>query len=191
MIGIGAAVLSHVAPFPFLFDITDNTVWRMPATEPPTIYLTFDDGPNADITPHLLDVLKEHAVSATFFVINRYITDDTVPIVRRMFEDGHAVALHSHTRRLMVAQPGIVAATLQEMAARWGLMLWDVTLFGERTDDALVRRFVSHASPGDIVVMHDGDDDNSAPSVRRAHERVRASESVRLPVIEEFRETSS
>jgi peptidoglycan/xylan/chitin deacetylase (PgdA/CDA1 family) len=118
LIGLGAAALAHVAPFPFLFDVTDRTVWRMPATETPTIYLTFDDGPNPEATPQLLDVLKHHDASATFFVIGRYITDETLPIVRRMFEEGHAVALHSPTRRFMGANPGVVAATLQEMAAR-------------------------------------------------------------------------
>lgn len=181
----------------------------MPATDPPTIYLTFDDGPNPAATPQLLDVLKGHGVPATFFVINRYITDDTLPIVRRMFEEGHAVALHSQSRRFMVVSHGVVAATLQEMAARiellsghrpcrafrpkaghrsvtmlmgaaragytvvgWGWMLWDITLFGDRTADALVPRFVSRASPGDIVVVHDGDDDNPLANRRYAVETV-------------------
>jgi chitooligosaccharide deacetylase len=181
----------------------------MPATDPPTIYLTFDDGPNPAATPQLLDVLKQHDVPATFFVIGRYITDDTLPILRRMFEEGHAVALHAHTRRFMIAHPGVVAATLQEMAARidlltgyqtcrafrpkaghrsvtmlmgaasagytvvgWGWMLWDVTLFRERTADALTPRFVSRASPGDIVVIHDGDDDNARADRRYAVETV-------------------
>lgn len=209
LIGIAAAALAHTAPFPFLFDVTDRTVWRMPATDPPTIYLTFDDGPNPAATPQLLDVLKGHGVPATFFVINRYITDDTLPIVRRMFEEGHAVALHSQSRRFMVVSHGVVAATLQEMAARiellsghrpcrafrpkaghrsvtmlmgaaragytvvgWGWMLWDITLFGDRTADALVLRFVSRASPGDIVVVHDGDDDNPLANRRYAVETV-------------------
>lgn len=54
----------------------------------------------------------------------------------------------------------------------WGWMLWDVTLFRERTDDALVPRFVSHASPGDIVVIHDGDDDNPDTDRRYAVDTV-------------------
>jgi chitooligosaccharide deacetylase len=209
LIGIGAAVLAHVAPFPFLLDSTDRTLWRMPATDPPTIYLTFDDGPNLAATPQVLDVLKRHDVAATFFVINRFITDDTLPVVRRMFEEGHAVALHSHTRKFMVAHPNVVAATLQEMAARielltgyqtcrafrpkaghrsvtmligaaragyvvvgWGWMLWDVNVFRERTADALVPRFVSRASPGDIIVVHDGDDDDPGADRRYAVETI-------------------
>ncbi|RPI53576.1 MAG: hypothetical protein EHM55_13410 [Acidobacteria bacterium] len=115
---IAVGVLSHIAPFPFLLDATDRTVWRMPATDPHTVYLTFDDGPNPAATPQLLDVLKEHGVKATFFVIDKHITDETLPILRRTFEEGHAVALHSHTRTLMFANVGVVATTLQEAAAR-------------------------------------------------------------------------
>jgi chitooligosaccharide deacetylase len=115
---VAAAVLSHTAPFPFLLDVTDRTVWRMPATDPPTVYLTFDDGPNPAATPQLLDILRQHDVAATFFVIDRYITTETIPILQRTFEEGHAVALHSDTRRLMFASHIAVAATLQEAAAR-------------------------------------------------------------------------
>jgi peptidoglycan/xylan/chitin deacetylase (PgdA/CDA1 family) len=190
---ITAAILAHTAPFPFLLDVTDRTVWRMPATTPPAIYLTFDDGPNPAATPQLLDVLSRHGVTATFFVIDKHITNETLPILRRMFDDGHAVALHSHTRTLMFANHGAVATTLQEAAARievltgyqtcrafrphagnrsvpmligaaragytvvgWGWMLWDFNWFREKTADALVPRFLARASPGDIVVIHDG-----------------------------------
>jgi len=115
---IGAAVLAHFAPFPFLLDVTDDTVWRMPRESAPTVYLTFDDGPNPAATPKLLDVLARHGVNATFFVIDKHITAATAPIVRRTFEDGHAVALHWHSRTLMFYHPSWVATTLQEAAAR-------------------------------------------------------------------------
>jgi peptidoglycan/xylan/chitin deacetylase (PgdA/CDA1 family) len=35
--------------------------------------LTFDDGPNPVITPRLLDLLDKHGVSATFFVLGKYV----------------------------------------------------------------------------------------------------------------------
>ena len=119
---LGATVLAHFAPFPFLLDTTDETMWRMPRTGPPTIYLTFDDGPNPTATPQLLDVLARHGVSATFFVINKHITPDTVPIVRRTFEEGHAVAIHWHSRELMFKGPTYVASVIQEAAARIELL---------------------------------------------------------------------
>ena len=43
----------------------------------------------------------------------------------------------------------------------WGWMRWDWNWFRRRTADAIVARVGARASPGDIVVMHDGDE--SAP----------------------------
>ena len=111
-------VLAHTAPFPFLLDVTDTTVWRMPKDDPPTIYLTFDDGPNPAATGELLDVLARHEVKATFFIIDKHLNEETAPLVRRAFEEGHAVALHSHTRTLMFKTPSGFASTLQKAATR-------------------------------------------------------------------------
>src|SRR5262245_5630074 len=114
----GFVVLLHTAPFRFLLDRDPTSVWRMPKTGTPTVYLTFDDGPNPTATPALLDALAAHGVNATFFVIDRHLNESTAPIVRREFEEGHAVALHSHTRWLMLKTPAAFAATLDGAAAR-------------------------------------------------------------------------
>ncbi len=119
--GFGLLSLAHLAPFPFVLDALAPApaVWEMPRNEAaPAIYLTFDDGPNPTATPQLLDVLGAHGASATFFVIDRHLTDETAPIVRRMFAEGHAVALHSHTRALMFMKPAELAATLSAAAER-------------------------------------------------------------------------
>jgi len=46
----GIAALTHPAPFPFLLEAfhPGQSIWRVaePAGAPPSIYLTFDDGPN-------------------------------------------------------------------------------------------------------------------------------------------------
>jgi peptidoglycan/xylan/chitin deacetylase (PgdA/CDA1 family) len=119
--GFGAMALAHMAPFPFLLEYIgpDRSVWHMPPTRSgPTVYLTFDDGPNPTATPALLDVLGREGVAATFFVIPHHITEATAPIVSRMFAEGHAVALHWHTRALLVRTPEAIAATLDEEADR-------------------------------------------------------------------------
>ena len=59
------------------------------------IYLTFDDGPSYSITPGILDILKEENVKATFFVINH--SDSLNYLIKREFDEGHTVALHSYT----------------------------------------------------------------------------------------------
>jgi peptidoglycan/xylan/chitin deacetylase (PgdA/CDA1 family) len=119
-VGLGIAVLAHTAPARFVLDALEgrHAVWRMPTTDRPTIYLTYDDGPNPATTPDLLDVLAREGASATFFLIDRHITDDTVPIVRRMFADGHAVALHSADRAFLVMRPRTIARLLTRAADR-------------------------------------------------------------------------
>jgi peptidoglycan-N-acetylglucosamine deacetylase len=192
-VAIGAFVAAHFVPFPFLLDTTKETVWRMPRTETPTVYLTFDDGPNPTATPQLLDVLAQLQVQATFFVIDKHLTPETAPLVRRAFEEGHAVAIHWHSRELMFKSPSYVASTIQEAAARmelmtghqacrafrphagnrsipmikgaaqagflvvgWSWMAFDFNWFRRRNADDLVPRLTRIASPGDIIVIHDG-----------------------------------
>jgi peptidoglycan/xylan/chitin deacetylase (PgdA/CDA1 family) len=117
-IGAGIVALTHTAPAPFLFDAIarHRSIWQMPRGQPPTVYLTFDDGPNPTTTPDLLDVLAREGVRATFFLIDRHITDETAPLLRRMFDEGHAVALHSHTRAYMLMTPAKFARTLTAAA---------------------------------------------------------------------------
>lgn len=118
---VGVVALAHMAPFPFVFEAfrPDRSVWRMPKSAgPPAIYLTFDDGPNAEWTPPLLDALRDHGAQATFFLIDHHITDATAAIVKRMADEGHVIALHSGTRRLLLESPDDLARVLQRAADR-------------------------------------------------------------------------
>ena len=111
--------LSHAAPFPFLLDAAsaDRVIWRMPKRgTPPAMYLTFDDGPNPVSTPPVLDALAAQGGRATFFLIEKYVTEETAPIVRRMFDEGHGVALHSDNRWLMANPPDVVSRRLTAFA---------------------------------------------------------------------------
>jgi peptidoglycan-N-acetylglucosamine deacetylase len=58
------------------------------------IAITFDDGPNAQLTPKLLDVLKQRGIRATFFVVGKNV-EEYPDIVGRMALEGHEVANHS------------------------------------------------------------------------------------------------
>jgi peptidoglycan/xylan/chitin deacetylase (PgdA/CDA1 family) len=199
--------LAHTAPFPFVLDglHADRVTWRMPHDQgPPTIYLTFDDGPNPTATPRLLDTLAAHRAKATFFLIERHLTDETAPIVQRMVREGHRVGLHSHTRAKMFLDPDDLGRQLTAFANRvqsltgeapcrafrphagarssqmleglrridyqmvgWGFMLWDFDLFRARSV-GIVPRLVAHASPGDIIVIHDGHHENPRADRRYA-----------------------
>ena len=59
-------------------------------------YLTFDDGPNSHFTGPILDILKEHGVVATFFVLGENAALHP-NLIERMLREGHAVANHSYT----------------------------------------------------------------------------------------------
>lgn len=113
--------LAHTAPFAFVIEALqrDESVWHVPAeTAPATVYLTYDDGPNPEATPELLDVLAREQAAATFFLIDDHVTDDAAPLVRRMFAEGHAVALHSNERWLMLRTPDAIANALRRAADR-------------------------------------------------------------------------
>lgn len=118
---VGAFILAHTAPFPFLVDAAAPGVpmWSVPPRSgSPTVYLTFDDGPNPDATPALLDTLAREGAPATFFLIDRWVTEETGPIIRRMFAEGHGVALHSDNRWLLAKSPDALAKTLTAAADR-------------------------------------------------------------------------
>ncbi|MBE6190400.1 MAG: polysaccharide deacetylase family protein [Rikenellaceae bacterium] len=59
------------------------------------VALTFDDGPDADSTPRVLDLLKRHGVRATFFVVGEQARQNP-ELIHRMVAEGHTVAGHSY-----------------------------------------------------------------------------------------------
>lgn len=61
---------------------------------PRELALTFDDGPNATWTPGLLDLLAEHKVHATFFMVGRYAKAEAA-LARRVAEAGHLLGNHT------------------------------------------------------------------------------------------------
>jgi len=69
-------------------------VWRGRANER-RIALSFDDGPNEPVTSQLLDVLREHDVHATFFMLGANV-DRHPGTVRRLIADGHEVGNHTY-----------------------------------------------------------------------------------------------
>ena len=64
--------------------------------DPQKLALTYDDGPNDPHTLHLLDILAEHNVRATFFVIGRYAARRP-DILRRIAREGHIIGNHTYS----------------------------------------------------------------------------------------------
>ena len=66
-----------------------------PDKEEKRLYLTFDCGYENGNTEAILDALKKHNVSATFFVVGHYL-ESAPDMVRRMVEEGHTVGNHTY-----------------------------------------------------------------------------------------------
>ena len=60
----------------------------------PFVAMTFDDGPHAENTPRLLDMLKQRGIKATFFVVGQCAAEYP-DIMKRIVAEGHEIANHS------------------------------------------------------------------------------------------------
>ena len=65
-------------------------------TQRRVVALTFDDAPNAQTTPQVLDVLKQYNVKAMFCLIGQE-AERNPELVRRIIDEGHIVANHTYT----------------------------------------------------------------------------------------------
>lgn len=180
--GITTAVLGHPAS-PF-----GGAVRRGPAG---TVSLTFDDGPDARWTPHVLDVLAELDVHASFFVLGDAI-DRAPELLARVAAAGHRVEVHAATHRLAVFRhPASLATELGALADRiasvtgrrptwwrppygarpaWGspaaraglgLVAWSWSAADYRAGASAGAPFPAPRS-GDIALFHDGEGPGSA-----------------------------
>lgn len=68
--------------------------WYAEDTDEKVLYLTFDAGFENGNTAPILDALKKHNVSATFFVVGTYIESEP-ELIRRMVSEGHTVGNHT------------------------------------------------------------------------------------------------
>ncbi len=78
------------------------------------VAFTFDDGPNAETTPLVLEALQKYDVPATFFIITRQLVGRLAKpnraVLAKELEGGHVVASHSVSHRNLrtLSKPAIV-----------------------------------------------------------------------------------
>jgi peptidoglycan/xylan/chitin deacetylase (PgdA/CDA1 family) len=88
------------------------------------IYLTYDDGPDPEVTPELLEILRRHDARATFFVLasGEPWWEESL---RRIAADGHRLALHGLAHRSAYLRRNAALhsdlAELEQRIARAGL----------------------------------------------------------------------
>lgn len=92
----GAAGLA-VGGFAYASLWPSSRIFGTAITAPPRpgeIALTFDDGPNPEWTPRLLEILAKHEVKATFFMLGKF-AEAQPELVRRVASAGHLIGDHS------------------------------------------------------------------------------------------------
>ncbi|MCR4397786.1 MAG: polysaccharide deacetylase family protein [Firmicutes bacterium] len=89
------------------------------------VALTFDDGPDKQYTPQILDVLARKGVRATFFLIGNRLAESP-EVVRRILAEGHAVGNHTYSH------PNITTFTAQDIERELRTADREMSRFGAR-----------------------------------------------------------
>ncbi len=79
-------------PF-YIKAIYPSALWRV-KTKEPSLFLTFDDGPIPEVTPKVLQILKEFDVKATFFCVGDNIKKHP-DVFAQLVESGHRIGNHT------------------------------------------------------------------------------------------------
>lgn len=173
--------MHFVRPIFFLKYLYSKAIWRKSKQEN-NIYLTFDDGPIPEITPWILDILKEKGVKATFFCVGDNIRKNPA-IYQRLLDEGHAVGNHTYnhkkgwetpleeylenvascqelTKTKLFRPPygRITQKQLNVLAKDYQIIMWDV-LTGDYDKRISPERCLYNATTyvrkGSIIVFHD------------------------------------
>lgn len=157
-------------------------------TEIKPIAMTFDDGPNSNTTPLILQTLQDKDVRATFFVLGECFKDN-LSLLKEIDSQGHEIAVHSYkhqnltklsetdmTNQLVTTRDlindntnttptlfrpvgGFINNSLIDKAKENGLktVIWslDPKDWQHRDTDYIVNFVLSHAAPGDTILLHD------------------------------------
>jgi peptidoglycan/xylan/chitin deacetylase (PgdA/CDA1 family) len=146
----------------------------------PALALGFDDGPS-NVTPDILDILKQYDVRASFFVIGRKV-EANADIIRRMVAEGHDVGNHtwSHPHLSEISleealkQMHDCDAVLEKVLGYkpslgrppfgstrndldYPMIVWnlDPKDWRDRDPELVAQRILDDATPGALGILHD------------------------------------
>jgi peptidoglycan/xylan/chitin deacetylase (PgdA/CDA1 family) len=158
-----------------------NFTWKVP-TDEKVLYLTFDDGPNPNVTPWILEQLAAYNAKATFFCIGEQV-EKHPEIFQQVIDANHSVGNHTfnhlsgwssdnipffhNTRRCArlvnssLFRPPygrMKPKQVQFLQRHYRIIMWDVMSgdFDHRiSNDKCLSNVVNNAEEGSIVVFHD------------------------------------
>jgi cellulose synthase/poly-beta-1,6-N-acetylglucosamine synthase-like glycosyltransferase/spore germination protein YaaH/peptidoglycan/xylan/chitin deacetylase (PgdA/CDA1 family) len=80
------------------------------------LVLTFDDGPDAEWTPQILDILEKYKIPGSFFVVGLQV-EKNIPILQRINKDGFEIGNHTFTHS-NIAKMSVQRAELEMKLTR-------------------------------------------------------------------------
>ncbi len=148
----------------------------------PTIYLTFDDGPVPEITPAVLEILKQYHAKATFFCVGDNVRKHP-DVYEMVLRAGHATGIHtfSHlkgiktndatyysdiekcaeyidTKLFRPPYGRISRSQVRYLRTKYRIIMWSA-LTGDYnhqlTKEQVLENAIKHTGDGSIIVFHD------------------------------------
>jgi peptidoglycan/xylan/chitin deacetylase (PgdA/CDA1 family) len=89
----------------------------------PRVTLSFDNGPDPEVTPRVLDLLGERGVAAHFFVLGKRLVDRAGQrLVERARDEGHRIGNHSFSHAVPLGEDPRADAIDRELVATEALL---------------------------------------------------------------------
>lgn len=158
-----------------------KAVWNIRQAEK-VVYLTFDDGPVPEVTPWVLDLLKQENIQATFFCVGENV--QTYPeVFQQIVEAGHQTGNHTfnHLQGMKCSRDAYLAniekadqligsklfrpphgllkrSQYRQLKNRFRLIMWDVLSrdFDQKiSPEQVCQNVLTYARPGSVIIFHD------------------------------------
>ncbi|HRO76163.1 MAG TPA: polysaccharide deacetylase family protein [Crocinitomicaceae bacterium] len=161
----------------------DSLIWSVPISDN-TVFLTFDDGPNEEITTYILDRLKALNWTATFFCVGENVRKNP-KLFQRILDEGHTVGNHTdnHANGWKTKQKEylnsiskankvipsslfrppygkIPRKLIKEISKDYKIVMWSFMAydFDKRiSHDVILQKAQKHIIQGSIIVLHDNE----------------------------------
>ncbi|MCB2222188.1 MAG: polysaccharide deacetylase family protein [Bacteroidetes bacterium] len=158
-----------------------NMIWDIPVSEN-LIFLTFDDGPDPEVTMDVLDMLPQFQAKATFFCVGEK-AEHHPEIINRITNEDHKIGNHSYshlngrktapdkytadilkahrvlgTRLFRPPYGKITGKQVSRLQSAFNIIMWSV-LPGDFdksvSKETVLERIIRNTKKGNIIVLHD------------------------------------
>jgi peptidoglycan-N-acetylglucosamine deacetylase len=165
----------------FLRMFYPSLLWQMPEGNK-RLYLTFDDGPNPEVTPVVLDLLKSYSAHATFFCVGDNVRKYP-ETYQQVLSHGHLTGNHSYnhlngwktslntyyenvvsTKQYIDSEwfrppyGRITPSQIQALKKEFKIVMWSVLSYdfdAETSKEQCINNVLTNLNDGAIIVFHD------------------------------------